>query len=150
MIRLARDPNRPPPIRPNQMRITVKPVYSRRHSRPPHSYVFVYFIRIENIGSETAQLFWRHWRIHDAGGGDQEVAGEGVVGECPTLAPGDVHEYNSFCQLEGRQGFMEGHYHFRREDGSVFRARIPRFRLQAPPGDPASHPGPMPPGGLPD
>ena len=28
---------------------------------------------------------------------------------------------------------MEGFYHFRREDGSVFRAPIPRFLLQAPP-----------------
>ena len=101
--------------------------------------MFVYFVRIENTGAETAQLFWRHWRIHDAVAGDQEVVGEGVVGECPTLAPGDVHEYNSFCVLEGPSGFMEGHYHFRREDGSVFRAEIPRFQLQAPPDDGRTH-----------
>ena len=133
VIKLARDPNSQPPVQPGQMRITAEPVYSRGHSQPPDRYVFVYFIRIENIGTEAAQLFWRHWRIHDASAGDQEVAGEGVVGECPTLAPGDAHEYNSFCVLEGRSGFMEGYYHFRREDGSVFRARIPRFMLQAPP-----------------
>ena len=135
MIRLARDPDRQPPILPDEMRITVRPVYSRGHSRPPDRFVFVYFIRIENVGGETAQLFWRHWRIHDAAAGDQEVAGEGVVGECPVLAPGDVHEYNSFCVLPGRSGFMEGYYHFRRSDGSVFRARIPRFHLRAPSGD---------------
>ncbi len=135
MIRLARDPDRQPPILPDEMRITVRPVYSRGHSQPPDRFVFVYFIRIENVGGETAQLFWRHWRIHDAAGEDQEVAGEGVVGECPVLAPGDVHEYNSFCVLEGRSGFMEGYYHFRRSDGSVFRARIPRFHLRAPSSD---------------
>ena len=135
MIRLARDPDRQPPILPDEIRITVRPVYSRGHSRPPDRFVFVYFIRIENVGSETAQLFWRHWRIHDAAGGDQEVAGEGVVGESPVLAPGDVHEYNSFCVLQGRSGFMEGYYHFRRSDGSVFRARIPRFQLRAPASD---------------
>ena len=138
MIKLARDSSRQPPILPDEMRITVRPVYSRGHSQPPHRYVFVYFIRIENIGGEAAQLFWRHWRIHDAAAGDQEVAGEGVVGECPTLAPGDVHEYNSFCVLESRSGFMEGYYHFRRDDGSVFRARIPRFHLRAPPPAPPS------------
>ena len=63
MIRLARDPNSQPPVQPGQMRITAEPVYSRGHSQPPDRYVFVYFIRIENIGTETAQLFWRHWRI---------------------------------------------------------------------------------------
>ncbi len=136
MIKMARDSSRQPPILPDEMRITVQPVYSRGHSRPPHRHVFVYFIRIENIGKEAARLFWRHWRIHDAAAGDQEVAGEGVVGECPKLAPGDVHEYNSFCVLEGGSGFMEGYYHFRRDDGSVFRARIPRFHLRAPPGAP--------------
>ena len=135
MIRLARDPDRQPPILPDEIRITVRPVYSRGHSRPPDRFVFVYFIRIENVGGETAQLFWRHWRIHDAAVGDQEVAGEGVVGESPVLAPGDVHEYNSFCVLQGRSGFMEGYYHFRRDDGSVFRARIPRFHLRVPSSD---------------
>ncbi len=139
MIRLARDPGPQPPILPDRMRITVKPVFSRGHSRPPHRYVFVYFVRIENVGDETAQLFWRHWKIHDAVAGDQEVVGEGVVGRSPTLAPGDVHEYNSFCVLEGPNGFMEGYYHFRREDGSVFRAEIPRFPLRAPAQDETTH-----------
>lgn len=139
MIRLARDPVPQPPILPDRMRISVKPVYSAGHSLPPHRHVFVYFIRIENIGDETAQLFWRHWRIHDEVAGDQEVSGEGVVGRRPTLAPGDVHEYNSFCVLEGPNGFMEGYYHFRRADGSVFRAEIPRFLLQAPAQDETTH-----------
>lgn len=56
-----------------------------------------------------------------------------MVGEAPWLSPGQVHEYQSFCVLRGRSGHMEGFYHFRREDGSVFRAPIPRFLLQAPP-----------------
>lgn len=139
MIRMARHTGPRPPTLPNRMRITVQPVYLAAHSLPPRRYVFAYFIRIENVGKETAQLFWRHWRIHDEATGDQEVSGEGVVGECPTLAPGDVHEYNSFCVLEGPKGFMEGYYHFRRADGSVFRARIPRFLLEAPSQGGATH-----------
>ena len=139
MIRLARNPTPQPPILPDRMRISVEPVYSAGHSLPPHRHVFAYFIRIENIGDETAQLFWRHWKIHDEAAGDQEVSGEGVVGECPTLAPGDVHEYNSFCVLEGPNGFMEGYYHFRRTNGSVFRAEIPRFLLQVPPRGGTTH-----------
>lgn len=121
-----------PPILEGEMRITAEPVFARGHSQPPFRYVFVYFIRIENIGSETAQLFWRHWLIHDAVAGDQEVEGEGVVGESPVLEPGGVHEYQSFCALAGRSGHMEGFYHFRRPDGTVFRAAIPRFELRVP------------------
>ena len=89
---------------------------------------------VENVGAASAQLFWRHWRIHDPVAGDHEVQGEGVVGETPLLDPGDVFEYNSFCVLRSPMGHMEGYYHFRRQDGSVFRAPIPRFFLQAPPG----------------
>ena len=139
MIRMARDAGPRPPILPDRMRISVRPVYSAARSLPPRRYVFAYFIRIENIGPDAARLFWRHWRIHDESAGDQEGSGEGVVGECPMLAPGDIHEYNSFCVLEGPNGFMEGYYHFRRSDGSVFRAEIPRFLLRAPSRGSATH-----------
>jgi len=132
VIWMVRESAGRPPLADDQMRIKVQPMYARGHSQPPWRHVFVYFIRIENVGADTAQLYWRHWKIHGSGAGDQEVEGEGVVGECPVLSPGDVHEYNSFCVLEGRSGHMEGFYHFRREDGSVFRATIPRFHLQAP------------------
>lgn len=124
-----------PIIETSQMRISVRTEYAEHHSNPQGwRYVFVYHIRIENLGDERAQLFWRHWRIHDPVAGEHEVQGEGVVGESPWLDPGDVHQYNSFCVLHGPMGHMEGFYHFRREDGSVFRAPIPRFYLQAPPG----------------
>ena len=129
--------NQRPPILEGEMRISADPVYAPSHSQPPLRHVFVYFIRIENIGGDSAQLFWRHWRIHDSVAGDQEVEGEGVVGESPVLAPGDVHEYQSFCSLVGRSGHMEGFYHFRRADGFLFRVPIPRFELRVP--RPGSH-----------
>ena len=131
MIAPSRGPRRPP-ILDGQMQVSVQPVYARAQSQPPLHHVFAYFVRIENTGSRSAQLFWRHWKIHDILSGDQEVEGEGVVGESPVLNPGDVHEYHSFCVLEGRSGHMEGFFHFRREDGSVFRARIERFELRVP------------------
>jgi ApaG protein len=113
------------------MRITVRPEYAEEHSDPHEPrYVFVYRIRIENMGERTAQLTWRHWFIHDAVAGDSEVEGEGVVGETPVLAPGDSHEYESFCVLRGPRGHMEGHYEFSRPDRTRFRAAIPRFPLR--------------------
>jgi ApaG protein len=112
------------------IRITVRPDYAPEHSDVLEPrYVFVYRIRIENTGDHTAQLLWRHWYIHDAAAGTSEVEGEGVVGEQPVLAPGDTHEYESFCVLQGPAGHMEGYYEFSRPDGSKFRADIPRFPL---------------------
>lgn len=113
------------------IRVTVQPFYVAEQSDPLRQrYVFVYRIRIENVGEETAQLRWRHWYIHDPVAGDSEVEGEGVVGETPTLAAGDVHEYQSFCVLRSPSGHMEGFYEFHRPDGSRFRAAVPRFQLR--------------------
>jgi ApaG protein len=117
------------------IRITVRPSFAPKHSDVDEPrYVFVYHIRIENMSDQTAQLMWRHWDIHDPVAGDSEVEGEGVIGEQPVLAPGDVHEYESFCVLRGPEGHMEGYYQFRRPDGSTFNAAIPRFLFNARPG----------------
>ena len=115
------------------IRVTVRPLFSLAQSDlPDGEFVFSYQIRMENLGEQAAQLLFRHWRIHDAGGEDQEVDGEGVVGEQPLLTPGQTHEYQSFCVLSSPVGFMEGYYTFVRPDGSRFRVTIPRFQLEAP------------------
>ncbi|MCU0616601.1 MAG: Co2+/Mg2+ efflux protein ApaG [Gemmatimonadaceae bacterium] len=116
------------------MRITVRPSFLAEQSSPVlGQFVFAYHIRIENVSTIAAQLRTRHWRIHDPVAGDSIVEGEGVVGEQPHLLPGQVHEYRSFCVLKAPHGWMEGHYRFVREDGSAFRAVIPRFDLDAEP-----------------
>jgi ApaG protein len=116
------------------IRITVRPEFAEEHSDASlPRYVFLYHIRIENVGERTAQLLWRHWFIQDSVAGPSEVEGEGVVGEKPVLAPGDVHEYQSFCVLEGTEGSMEGFYQFRYSNGEEFRASIPRFLLRVSP-----------------
>jgi len=116
----------------NGVRITVRPLFLPEHSEPhANRYVFAYFIRIENVGEQPAQLLRRRWLIHDSIGEDTEVEGEGVVGEQPLLGPGDVHQYQSFCVLKSRRGHMEGTYHFVRADGTPFDAVIPRFELDA-------------------
>ena len=114
------------------IRITVRPVYLRDQSEPSAGhYVFAYFVRIENVGDQAAQLVSRRWLIHDSIGEDTEVKGEGVVGEQPVIGAGEVHEYQSFCILKSGEGFMEGHYNFIRSDGGTFEAGIPRFVLSA-------------------
>lgn len=114
------------------IRITVRPVYLPERSNPlQQQYVFAYFVRIENVAHATAQLRSRRWRIYDSIGEETVVEGEGVVGEQPVLAQGQVHEYQSFCVLKSESGAMEGEYRFVREDGSTFEAEIPRFPLEA-------------------
>jgi len=113
------------------IRISVRPVYLAERSIPlRQQFVFAYFVRIENVGTETAQLRTRRWLIHDSIGEETVVEGEGVVGEQPILAPGQVHEYQSFCVLKSPNGYMEGQYFFRREGGEEFPAEIPRFMLE--------------------
>ena len=114
------------------IRVTVRPVFLRSESFPAHGqFVFAYFVRIENVGDAGVQLLSRRWLIRDAAGEDTEVVGDGVVGEQPVIAPGHVHEYQSFCVLKSPSGSMEGHYEFLRADGTRFNAAIPRFELNA-------------------
>src|ERR1700741_4763025 len=90
-------------------RVTARPFYLEEQSAPEEQrYVFTYHMRIENVGEHPAQLVWRHWYIHDPVAGASEVEGEGVVGQQPTIGPGGVHEYQSFCVLQAPEGQMEG------------------------------------------
>ncbi|MGE5316307.1 MAG: Co2+/Mg2+ efflux protein ApaG [Acidobacteriota bacterium] len=113
--------------------VHVHSMFLERHSAPiNHKFVFAYFIRIENNGSDTVQLLRRHWYIAQADTDVvEEVEGEGVVGRQPIIQPNDAHEYNSFCSLESFDGSMEGTYRFRRENGEEFDVAIPRFQLRA-------------------
>ncbi len=114
------------------IRISVRPAFLRERSNPLlEQFVFAYHIRIENVGSQAAQLRTRRWLIHDDVAGDTVVEGEGVVGEQPHLQPGQVHEYRSFCVLKGTHGWMEGAFRFVRDDESSFEAQILRFLLAA-------------------
>lgn len=114
------------------IRISVRPAYLRNQSEPSaRHYVFAYFVRIENVGAQPAQLVSRRWLIHDSAGENTEVKGEGVVGEQPVIGLGQVHEYQSFCILKSGEGYMEGHYDFVRADATIFQAEIPRFVLSA-------------------
>lgn len=91
-----------------------------------------YHIRIENGGDRPVQLLARHWRIRDSRGAEQEVRGEGVVGETPVIPPGGSFDYVSGCPLDTPGGSMRGSYHMVAEDGSTFDVDIPHFALLSP------------------
>src|SRR5690606_38629110 len=76
------------------IRVTVQAMYVPEQSAPRmHRYVFAYTVRIANEGDAPAQLKNRHWIITDGDGKVEEVRGPGVVGQQPTLRPGEQFEY---------------------------------------------------------
>jgi len=95
-------------------------------------YVFAYTITIHNNGKLPVRLLTRRWVITDATGQIQEVAGDGVVGEQPTIRPDNYHRYSSFSVLETPVGTMEGSYGMVDTEGQAFNASIPVFRLAVP------------------
>lgn len=95
-------------------------------------FVFTYTITITNTGEETAQLLSRHWIITDADSQVQEVRGMGVVGEQPTLKPGESFQYTSGSAIATPVGTMAGSYQMLAQDGTRFDAPIPTFVLSVP------------------
>ena len=113
--------------------VTVKPVYLAEQSEPASNhYVWAYWVRIENRSDETVRLRSRHWRITDAIGRLHEVRGVGVVGEQPTLRPGEAFEYTSGSPLETPSGIMVGSYGMESESGERFDVATPAFSLDSP------------------
>jgi ApaG protein len=113
--------------------VTVRPFYLEEQSAPEDArFVWAYHVRIENGGGETVQLRNRHWRITDSLGRVQEVRGAGVVGEQPTLKPGEAFEYTSGTPLPTPSGIMVGTYQMESTQGETFEIDVPAFSLDSP------------------
>ena len=113
--------------------VTVRPSFLDEQSRPEDNYfVWAYEVTILNEGPETVTLKTRYWKIMNANGQMQEVRGAGVVGEQPTLTPGQRFEYTSGCPLSTASGFMSGSYQLETADGEAFNVVIPAFSLDSP------------------
>ena len=115
------------------IRISVKPFFLDEQSSPENDhYVFAYQVKIENQGEEIVQLRNRYWKITDGFGHQQEVRGEGVVGEQPVINPGDSYEYTSGTPLGTSSGIMVGTYEMVTSGGESFDAAVPAFSLDSP------------------
>ena len=116
-----------------QIKVSVHPEYSAERSEPSDSrYFWIYAIEIVNEGVRTVQLTHRHWKITDGHGRLEEVKGPGVVGEQPTLAPGQSFRYTSGCPLTTVSGIMAGSYRMVDDEGNAFDVDIPAFSLDSP------------------
>ena len=115
------------------IRVSVEPFYVEEQSAPADQrWVFGYRVTIANEGSETVRLVSRYWRITDGRGTVAEVRGDGVVGEQPSLAPGETFRYTSGAPLPTPSGIMIGSYQMTDATGRNFDVSIPAFSLDAP------------------
>jgi len=112
------------------IRVQVKSHYSEEHSNPDENHwFFLYSITIHNESPETVKLLRRNWTITDSNGKSQIVRGQGVVGEQPTLEPGQSFNYTSACPLKTEIGSMYGFYTLVTANGEEFQADIAPFTL---------------------
>lgn len=115
------------------VRVQVTARYSPERSEPLRNlWLFLYTIEISNEGPDTVQLISRHWIITDADNKVEEVRGLGVVGQQPTLAPGESFEYTSSCPLPTPFGTMQGTYHMVTSSGQRLEVAVATFTLSEP------------------
>ena len=113
------------------MHVTAR--YAPSRSDPLHNlWFFLYTIEITNERSDTVQLISRNWIITDADNNLEEVRGLGVVGQQPTLEPGESFEYTSGCPLKTPFGTMHGTYNMVTPDGDQIEVEVAPFTLSEP------------------
>lgn len=116
-----------------QVDVSVVTRFLPEQSQPENDrYAFAYTITVANNGSVAAKLMSRRWLITHSDGQEEEVRGDGVVGEQPLIAPGQSHTYSSGTVISGKVGFMQGSYQMFARDGKRFEATIAPFRLAVP------------------
>jgi ApaG protein len=101
-------------------------------SRAKGRFVWSYTVEIENRSAREIQLISRRWIITDALNRTEVVRGQGVVGEQPSLKPGEAYRYASACPLQTDSGLMGGAYQMLGSDGELFEVMIPTFSLDLP------------------
>ncbi len=115
------------------VRIRVRPKFMYDESEPAVGrFMWSYTVDVENESERTWTIIRRHWEIVDAMGRLQEVDGEGVIGQTPTLGPGERFSYTSGAPLSAPSGMMRGTYDLVDDEGGELVARIPAFSLDSP------------------
>ncbi|MEO5668761.1 MAG: Co2+/Mg2+ efflux protein ApaG [Bdellovibrionota bacterium] len=115
----------------HNVRVSVFPQFSVEHSNVDMgTFVYLYTITITNESEEILQLLSRHWIITDGLGNEEQVIGEGVVGQKPVLNPGGSFSYTSSCPLKTPSGSMKGRYQLKSSTTEIFDVQIPEFYLR--------------------
>ncbi len=116
------------------IKVHVETVFNTKYSNVQANLFFYnYKITISNETNFPMKLNSREWFIWDSLDFPRIVRGEGVVGEQPTIEPGDSFTYTSSCDLRSSLGKMEGNYMFENEiTFEQLKVKIPTFQLMYP------------------
>jgi ApaG protein len=99
---------------------------------PDRPHAFIYFLTIRNLSDRKFTLLGRKWILTYADGKTEVIEGDKIVGETPTLAPGQSFSYNSY-HVTGVNTIARGSFHGVDEfDQNVF-VKIPTFEMIIPP-----------------
>ena len=89
----------PPGLRVTVDRVVYQPQVETPADRP---HCFVYFLSIHNDTELAVTIKGRKWVVTNERGEVTAVEGDGVVGQFPTINPGDKFSYNSFHLVDTR------------------------------------------------
>lgn len=96
----------PPGVRVTVDRVVYQPGANTPTDRP---HCFIYFISIHNDTDRAVTIKGRKWVVKNDRGEISAVEGDGVVGEFPTIEPGENFSYNSYHLLDTLSAIAEGH-----------------------------------------
>ncbi len=116
------------------LRVTVdQVVYQPDAPTPPdRPHCFVYYITIHNDSDVAVTIKGRKWVVTNDRNEITAVEGDGVVGQFPTIEPGDKFSYNSFHLLNTRSAVAQGSYLGMDAQGRKVLTRVPRFEMAVP------------------
>ena len=107
-------------------------IYMPTLDAPPNKpHPFVYFISIFNDSLVPKTIRARKWVVIEDGSETTVVEGDGVVGQQPTIKPGEHFSYNSYHVI-GKSAAVNGAFFAEMADGELVFTRIPGFRLEVP------------------
>lgn len=105
-------------------------VYQPDAKTPPERpHCFAYYITIHNDSDVAVTIKGRKWVVQSARGEITAVEGDGVVGQFPTIEPGDEFSYNSYHLLDALPGVARGSYLGVDAKGRKVLTRIPEFQM---------------------
>lgn len=116
------------------LQVTVEKVVHIRNPQfeagPAHT--FVYHLALANFSDRTVTFLGRKWILRRPDGPTDIVEGDGIVGETPTLRPGEVFRYHSQHVSPGGVVRASGAFHGRDGQGEPVHVRIPEFTMEPP------------------
>ncbi len=94
-------------------------------------HAFIYFISICNLSDRKITLLGRKWILSNSDGTTTVVEGEKIVGETPTIEPGDTFSYNSY-HVTHLSALAAGSFHGFDELGNKIHVKMAPFQLDVP------------------